>query len=67
MACSTARRKSIIHKPSKEAGSRLQSRPPALFRRPPLGGVTSPCTYFGKYFLFSAQATENCGSTTLAI
>jgi len=22
--------------------------------------------YFGKYFLFNAQAAENCGSTTLA-
>jgi hypothetical protein len=23
--------------------------------------------YFGRYFLFNAQATENCGSTTFAI
>jgi hypothetical protein len=31
---------------------------------------TPPATrvrYRGKYFLFNAQATENCGSTTLAI
>jgi hypothetical protein len=31
---------------------------------------TPPATrmrYRGRYFLFNAQATENCGSTTLAI
>ena len=42
--------------------------PLALRRRlaqtPP---ATRSLSYFGRYFLFNAQATENCGSTTLAM
>jgi hypothetical protein len=60
--------KEIDHSRTLEAGPGAAfNLGPQLFRWPPLGGVTPPCTYFGKYFLFKAQATENCGSTTLAI
>ena len=46
-----------------------------MVRSQPLCPAAAPCAdtaaarprYFGRYFLFNAQATENCGSTTLAI
>src|SRR5207245_7738304 len=52
------------------------ARPPRRRRRPGAGRVADPrrcewtawlTLYLGRYFLSSAQATEYCGSTTLAI
>ena len=48
------------------AAAKAGSRPSG----PASGNANGPCDsrrYFGKYFLSSAQATEYCGSTTLAI
>ena len=33
----------------------------------PTAPTAARLPYFGRYFLFNAQATENCGSTTLAM
>jgi len=33
----------------------------------PTAPTVARLPYFGRYFLFNAQATENCGSTTLAM
>ena len=56
----------ILHRTSWERRSTpsLASGVPTTprLRRP---AARSP--YFGRYFLFNAQATENCGSTTLAM
>jgi hypothetical protein len=41
--------------------------PAAWGRRDADGASDGAGCYFGKYFLFNAQATENCGSTTLAM
>jgi hypothetical protein len=56
----------ILHRTSWERRSTpsLASGVPATPRR---RRQRRDCPYFGRYFLFNAQATENCGSTTLAI
>src|SRR6476660_9078081 len=61
--CKSGSRKALLHLALESRLGASQSPLPALSVDRRLGGVTSPYTYFGKYFLFSAQATENCGST----